>query len=132
MNNTVREWREKADGDFASAGRELRARKLPNYDAACFHAQQCIEKLAKAVLVHTGTRFPKTHDLAVLYRLLPNAPLFAVREEDLRFLSRAAVAMRYPGESASHDDAKKAYAICRELRDALLVCLDRWAPRRQR
>jgi HEPN domain-containing protein len=38
----------KAEGDFLTAGRELRARKSPNYDAVCFHAQQCAEKYLKA------------------------------------------------------------------------------------
>jgi len=41
------EWINKAEGDYASAQRELRARKLPNCDAACFHAQQCVEKHIK-------------------------------------------------------------------------------------
>ena len=50
MNPLTREWIEKAEGDFATAGRELRARKNPNYEAACFHAQQCAEKYLKAIL----------------------------------------------------------------------------------
>jgi HEPN domain-containing protein len=40
MNELTVEWVEKAEGDFATLGREVRARKHPNYDAACFHAQQ--------------------------------------------------------------------------------------------
>jgi HEPN domain-containing protein len=44
MNPLTQKWVSKAEGDFASAGRELRARKDPNYDSACFHAQQCAEK----------------------------------------------------------------------------------------
>ena len=42
------EWVEKAEGDRATALRELRASHAPNYDAVCFHAQQCIEKYLKA------------------------------------------------------------------------------------
>ena len=38
MNAITHEWVEKADADFISAGREYRARKQPNYDAACFHS----------------------------------------------------------------------------------------------
>ena len=38
MNGPVHEWIEKAEGDFQSAQRELRARKAPNYDAACYAA----------------------------------------------------------------------------------------------
>ena len=41
------EWIEKAEGDFHSLECEVRARKHPNYDAACFHAQQCAEKYLK-------------------------------------------------------------------------------------
>ena len=48
MNEVVDEWIQKAEGDYVSALREYRARKLPNFDAAGFHAQQCIEKYLKA------------------------------------------------------------------------------------
>ncbi|WP_088571030.1 HEPN domain-containing protein [Thermoflexus hugenholtzii] len=37
-------WIEKAEGDWRTSARELRARRHPNYDAACFHAQQAAEK----------------------------------------------------------------------------------------
>ena len=44
MNPLTLEWVEKAEGDWLTAQREYRARKAPNYDAACFHAQQVAEK----------------------------------------------------------------------------------------
>ena len=44
MTRLTLEWTAKAEGDFHSCLRESRARKHPNYDSACFHAQQCIEK----------------------------------------------------------------------------------------
>lgn len=50
MNPLTLEWIDKAEGDFATAGREIRVRKLPNYDAVCYHAQQCAEKYLKALL----------------------------------------------------------------------------------
>lgn len=50
MNPLTFEWVEKAEGDFFTAMRELRARKSPNFDAVCFHAQQMAEKYLKAVL----------------------------------------------------------------------------------
>ena len=52
MNDTVKEWIDRAERDLATAGRELAAVEQPNYDAVCFHAQQCIEKLMKALLIH--------------------------------------------------------------------------------
>lgn len=77
MKPATREWIEKAEADFLSAGREYRARKHPNFDAACFFAQQCIEKYLKARLVRAGTTVPKSHDLsALLDLLLPLEPLW--------------------------------------------------------
>ena len=60
------EWVAKAEGDFASAQRELKARKSPNFDAACFHAQQCAEKYLKARLQEAGSPFGRSHHLTVL------------------------------------------------------------------
>jgi len=61
MNALTAEWIEKAEGDYATAGRELRARRRPNYDAACFYAQQTAEKYLKAFLQEHRMAFPKTH-----------------------------------------------------------------------
>ena len=72
MKKIYLEWVEKADGDFHSAQREVRARKKPNFDAACFHAQQCVEKYLKAILQKRNIYFPKTHDLNNLLSLLIN------------------------------------------------------------
>lgn len=121
MNATVREWVDKAGGDFATAGRELRVTDAPNFDAVCFHAQQCIEKLMKALLIHLGVTPPKTHDLAYLDRLLsPVCPGWTWPADELRFLSRAAVAFRYPGEAANENEASEAYAMATAMRNQLL------------
>lgn len=66
MKATTREWIQKAEADFLSASREYRARNRPNFDAACFFAQQCIEKYFKGRLAEAGRPIPKTHDLSVL------------------------------------------------------------------
>jgi len=47
MKPITLEWIDKAEGDWTSAQREHRARQRPNYDAACFHAQQYAEKYLK-------------------------------------------------------------------------------------
>jgi HEPN domain-containing protein len=70
MNPAVAEWVSKAEGDFTTAGRELRARKAPNYDAVCFHTQQCAEKYLKAVLQENGQRIPKIHFLLELLAMI--------------------------------------------------------------
>jgi len=55
---------DKAEGDYLTANREYRARKAPNYDAVCFHAQQTAEKYLKAALQENGNPIPRIHSLA--------------------------------------------------------------------
>jgi len=50
MNGTVKEWISKAEGDYTTAVRELRATQSPNYDAACFHAEQCFDPTIQKTL----------------------------------------------------------------------------------
>lgn len=120
MKSLTREWVEKAEADFATAGRELRARRQPNYDAACFHAQQCVEKYLKARLVKAKIRFTKTHDLERLLELiLPREPQWAEFRPLLIDLGSFAVAYRYPGESATRELAKTAVANCKAVRQAI-------------
>ena len=50
MKPNTRERVDKAEGDLYTEQWEVRARKHPNYDAACFHAQQRAEKYLEARL----------------------------------------------------------------------------------
>lgn len=116
MTEIYLEWIKKAEGDYNTALRENRARKDPNLDAACFHAQQCIEKYFKAFLQKKMVYFPKTHDLNVLLDLIiPFKPLWEVYRNDLKLLSGYAVEVRYPGEAALKEDAKECIRIMKYL-----------------
>jgi HEPN domain-containing protein len=53
-------WLQKASGDLAAAQALLQP-SIPPWTAA-FHAQQCVEKCLKAVLVALDRPFPKSHD----------------------------------------------------------------------
>jgi len=120
MNGTVKEWISKAEGDYTTAVRELRATQSPNYDAACFHAEQCAEKLMKALLIHLGVTPPRTHDLSTLDRLLaPVCQGWSWPAEELRFLTRAAVDFRYPGGSADESEASQSLDIATRMRATL-------------
>jgi len=124
MNPLAREWFAKADADLTTAFRELRARKNPNYDSACFHSQQCIEKYLKGVLQALGMPFTKTHDLSVLLNSCLHAyPLWESYRPDMQMLTQYAVAFRYPGVSASRDDAKAAVAAADRLCGALRAAM---------
>jgi HEPN domain-containing protein len=97
MKPLTLEWIEKAEGDWFSAQREVRARKHPNYDAACFHAGQCAEKYLKARLQEAGIAFKKTHDLVNLLNLvLDLEPAWGVLRPDLTILTDFAVDYRAP------------------------------------
>ena len=124
MNVVVEEWVHKAEGDFRTAGRELSA-EPPNYDAVCYHAQQCIEKLFKAMLIQQQSIPPRSHDLVVLGQLLATAmPNWSWPTDELRLLSRAAVAFRYPGETADEQEAVAALSVCTRVRTRLLLLLN--------
>ncbi|MHB2149861.1 HEPN domain-containing protein [Calditrichota bacterium LG25] len=120
MNELVREWIGKAEGDYHTALREFRARKFPNYDAAGFHAQQCVEKYLKAILQQNNIRFEKVHDLLALLNLcLPIAPELELHRDLFAYLNPFAVAFRYPGESATREQARQAIVFLEKLRPIL-------------
>ena len=113
------EWIEKAEGDFRTAEREALVRKGPNYDAVCFHAQQCAEKYLKARLCEEAVSFRNTHDLVVLLdSVLRVQPEWEGFRRDLAYLSDFAVSFRYPGESADRESALQARSLCRKFREA--------------
>jgi len=119
MKPMTSEWVSKAEGDFATLERESRARKNPNYDAVCFHAQQCAEKYLKAHLCEAGIGCHKIHDLvALLEQALAIRPEWEAFRVDLAFLSDFAVSFRYPGESADRQSAMDARRRCRIFRRA--------------
>ncbi|MEW6094312.1 MAG: HEPN domain-containing protein [Chloroflexota bacterium] len=120
MNELLREWIEKAEGDYATAKRELRARKYVNYDAVCFHAQQMVEKYLKAFLFKNGVDFPKMHNLRELLELcLPLDASLDLHRDLLTQLDRYAVRYRYPGASSEREEAKKAVHIAEQIRSIL-------------
>jgi len=120
MNELVREWIEKAEADSRTAERESAVTDGPNWDAVCFHAQQAIEKYFKALLQQQGVPFPKIHDLTILAKVLfPAHPEWEASRDSLEKLSLFAVELRYPGETASEQDAMQAVGIMQEWRQRL-------------
>ena len=117
MKSATTEWITKAEGDFLTAGRELRARKAPNYDAVCFHAQQCAEKYLKAVLQENEKHIPKIHNLIELMLLCEEIDnSYEMLRADLVVMERFSVGIRYPGEFAEKDDAQSTYAAAKTTR----------------
>ena len=117
MKLSTQEWIDKAEGDFVTAQMSYRARKQPNYDAACYHTQQCAEKYLKARLEEAGMAIPKTHNLYALLTLVsPLEPTWQNLSTDLNVLNTFAIAYRYPGVTATKLDAQDAVKRCRKIR----------------
>ena len=117
MNGIVAECIEKAEGDYRTAEREMRVRKAPNYDAVCFHAQQCAEKYLKAFLAHHQLPFRLIHDLEVLLEpIIPAHPDFEMIRDLLLLLNDYAVDIRYPGEMATKGEARATVKAMRTVR----------------
>ena len=82
--------------------REAWARKNPNYDGVCFHAQQCAEKYLKALAVELDLPFLRTHDLVILLEeLLPVYPLWASATPAVSVTEEAAETETAPSETSS-------------------------------
>jgi HEPN domain-containing protein len=117
LNGLAAEWIEKAEGDFHIAERELRVRQSPNYDGVCFHSQQCAEKYLKAFLTQRQILFRPIHDLESLVNLVsPVSPDFELIRDLLLLLNDYAVNIRYPGESATKEEARTAVKAMRQVR----------------
>ncbi len=52
MKQITQEWMDKAEGDFATAQRELQVQQMPNYDAVCFDSQN--ERLRQRICAIDG------------------------------------------------------------------------------
>jgi len=125
MNETVREWVRKAEGDYRVANRELHEAKDPDYDAICFHSQQCVEKLMKALIINARRMPFRTHDLKILAGQISEVhESWNWPDDELRFLSLCSISFRYPGESAVQEDARKAFDMCSRLREELMKLLE--------
>ena len=117
MKPITQEWIDKAEGDWATAKREYRVRKNPNYDAVCFHCQQCGEKYLKAHLQEAGIVFKKIHDLEVLLNaVLTVEPSWTNLRNSSLILTDFAVDYRYPGRKSSKNEAKEAVKHCSLIR----------------
>lgn len=116
MKQITIEWVEKAEGDYKVAS-SLFAIKDPVFEAICFHAQQCAEKYFKAWLIESDVDFPKTHDiehpLKLCWQSIPNLQTVV---DDIRYLASYAVEIRYPGTTATIQEANRCFEIGKRVR----------------
>jgi HEPN domain-containing protein len=114
----VRSWVVKADEDLCVAERVLEPADGCPAASVGFHAQQCIEKYVKALLVWRGLESPKTHDLLKLLRLLPASARTGLSADEAETLTDYATVSRYPGEDEPlrYVEAKRAVQVARRTR----------------
>lgn|GEM_PF-1433632 len=83
----------------------------------------------KARLQEAEISFPKTHDLIQLLKLaLPVEPLWESLRESLRTITEYAVELRYPGDTASIEEAGRALAVAKTVRRLVRESLGSDAP----
>ncbi len=119
MNPITLEWIEKAEGDYTTV-LLLDQSPIASKDVICFHAQQCIEKYLKAWLQEANIPVPRTHNLEELLRLIVSTiPAWTSWQSDFLTLSHHAVDFRYPGKSATAENASHAVKTCKMVRKAV-------------
>jgi HEPN domain-containing protein len=130
----VREWIAKAEHDLTNAVHTLTLGEDCPTDTVCFHAQQCVEKYIKALLVFRATAVPKTHNIHVLLALLPPRLRPKLDSSAQQRLTEYATVLRYPGagREATLAEARKAVAVARRVRKEVRRHLPRAALRRDR
>lgn len=121
MKGLTKEWIKKAEKDFLVAKREF-SMEPPEYDAVCFHSQQCVEKYMKAVLQENDVYFEKIHDLDVLLeKCKTSIPELLNLKKELVELSLFAVEIRYPGTEATVEEAKENLSVAEKVREIIKV-----------
>ena len=115
--DVVREWVAKAENDLRTAAYVLRLGDVSPTDTTCFHAQQCVEKYLKALLVLDGIDFPRTHDVGLILSLLSATKRPRLTVEEQRRLTDYATGARYPGwPDIPLSEARRAVTIARRVR----------------
>jgi HEPN domain-containing protein len=111
MTGNPKPWFDKAYDDLEMARRAL-SPSSPLPGMACYHAQQCVEKVLKGYLVAQQVEFRWVHDLVYLIQLCVNCHSeFETLLDAADILNAYATQVRYPAEETpdpSLEDAEKA------------------------
>ncbi len=114
----VAEWVARAEGDLKTALQTLKLKSQCPTETVAFHAQQCVEKYTKAMLIWSRIDFPKTHNIRHLVEMLPESSRPSISVHDQNSLTPYAVEARYPGdfEPVSLTEARQVVALARQVR----------------
>ena len=119
MKALSQEWVDKAEADWTTARREFGVEEAPNYDAVCFHAQQCVKKYLLARLEEGNMPFPATHHLGVLLTICAELePTWEDLREQARTLTANTIQIVHPGAMADESMANASFEAGEALRKA--------------
>lgn len=125
MKALSQEWVDKAEADWTTARREFIAEDHPNYDAVCFHAQQCVKKYLLARLEEGNVPFPATHHLGVLLSICAELePDWEALKEPARTLTAHTIQIQHPGAMADEAMAQSSLDAGAALRQAIRKALE--------
>lgn len=123
MKSQVEKWLKMAQADlgFAKCGLED-----GYYSHVCFLSQQCAEKCLKALILHQGSMYPRSHKLVDLFTKLKEIGISKELEpfsQELKILDEYYIPTRYPdaipGDLAeglpSQQSAKEAFRIATKI-----------------
>ena len=130
MNDDIRQavgqWRAKAQSDWATVEILLESERCPA-DMVCFHCQQFVEKLLKAILTRYGIEAPKTHDLRRLIQLaVPYVPELSRLSDASDVLTVHGVETRYPDDwrQVEPSEMKQVVELSKKFGEILLPKLE--------
>jgi HEPN domain-containing protein len=111
----IPKWILKAEHDLVAARQILLLETAPT-DTVCYHAQQTVEKILKALLIQKEIEFSKTHNLLILLELLQEPDLENYRAV-CELLTSYAIESRYPGDyvEPEREEAEEAVRIATEI-----------------
>jgi HEPN domain-containing protein len=114
----IREWVVKAENDLRSAAHVLKMGADCPTDIVCFHAQQCVEKYLKSLLVLKCIPVPRTHNIRVLMNMIPADVRPELEEAEQDRLTVYAVVARDPADEppVPLSEARQAVRTARRVR----------------
>jgi HEPN domain-containing protein len=123
----VRQWVKKAQSGWETV-LILSAHEQCPRDAVCFHCQQHVEKLLKALLTLHDIEAPRTHNVRRLIRLLePLVHGLEPLKDSADALTAHGVASRYPEDwrEIGEDEMREMIELAIKLRNILLPKIER-------
>jgi HEPN domain-containing protein len=126
IKKRAKEWVQAADEDLRLARHAFKLKSAVPYKLIAYHAQQCAEKSLKAYLVSKKIDFPYTHNISLLFELLPPSADWSKELSKAEILSSYAITTRYPGrDKVTKKEAIEAVSLAETVKGTVIKALAR-------